>query len=321
MNGTIWLGLVIMSMVMWTITDLCYRHGVRDDEEVGTCLKYTVCVGVVFFIITVGYLIIRDEPFTIWESAIRFWPLTVFGIIYAVINTMNFKGYIYNEASVESPVEQISGGSSTILLIIVYLVLGRADSIAELLTPLTMAGIALIVVSIILLAMVRNKEFKKDVRYQNSKWMWVGLGTLIFPVIYSLMDALETIVTGVCLDKTFGYAMPEGDGIIIMGAEYSIFALACWIYLFKKEGKPYNPFTKYSSPRLIGSLADNIGIVLYSYAMAMNSISTDPLVAGYPVLVMLGGRIFLKEKLDIKQYIFLFGVILGSVLVIIDTVG
>lgn len=308
-------------MLTWTATDLFYRAGVRDENEVGTCLKYSICVGFVFFVISVVYLIIRDEPFTIWESAIRFWPMTIFGIVYAIINTINFKGYIYNEAAVESPVEQISGGSSTILLIIVYLVLGRANSIAELLTPLKTAGIVLIVISIIVLAGVRNREFRKDVRYKDSKWMWIGLGTLIFPVVYSLMDALETIVTGVCLDNTFGYSMPEGDSIIILGMEYSAFALVFWIYLYKKEGKMYNPFTRYSAPRLLGSLADNVGIVFYSYAMAMNSISTDPLVAAYPVFVMIGDRIILKEQLSRIQYVLLLGIVAGSVLVIIDTIG
>jgi hypothetical protein len=93
-------------------------------------------------------------------------------------------------------------------------------------------------------------------------------------VIFVVIDGLETIVTGICLDTTYGYAMPEGDGIIIVGMEYAIFALGCWIYLYWKEGKVYNPFTRRSAPRLLGALTDNVGMVFYSYAMAMNSVST-----------------------------------------------
>ncbi|MCR4617993.1 MAG: EamA family transporter, partial [Lachnospiraceae bacterium] len=48
--------------------------------------------------------------------------------------------------------------------------------------------------------------------------------------------------------------------------------------------------------------------------------STDPLLAAYPVFVMLGGRLFLKEKINKSQYIFLFGIILGSVMIIADTI-
>ena len=53
--------------------------------------------------------------------------------------------------------------------------------------------------------------------------------------VFAVIDGLETIVTGICLDTTYGYAMPEGDGIIIVGMEYAIFALGCWIYLYWKE--------------------------------------------------------------------------------------
>ena len=151
--------------------------------------------------------------------------------------------------------------------------------------------------------------------------MLCGLGTLIFPVIYAMADGLETIVTGVCLDTTYGYAMPEGDSIIIVGMEYAAFALGFWIYINLKEKKIFNPFTKKSAPRILGAVTDNVGIVFYSYAMAMNSVSTDPLLAVYPIFVMIGGRIFMKEKVSKAQYIFLLGIVVGSVLVVVDTIS
>ena len=221
----------------------------------------------------------------------------------------------------ESPVEGISGGTSTILLILAYLALGRAASVAALLTPLRTAGILVILVCVILLSVVRNWENRKTMQDQKKKWMLRGLGTLIFPVIFAVIDGLETIVTGVCLDTTYGFAMPEGDSIIIVGMEYAAFALGFWIYIFVKEKKAYNPFTKKSAPRILGALADNVGIVFYSYAMAINSVSTDPLLAVYPIFVMIGGRIFMKEKVSKAQYIILLGIVLGSVLVVIDTIS
>lgn len=320
MNSIFWLFLIILSILMWSSTSLLYKAGVHDEKEEHICLKYSVCIGVVFFVISLVYLIIRDEPFSIFESAVRYWPMTVFGIVYAVVNTISFKGYVYNEATVESPVESISGGTSTVLLIIAYIALGRVDSIAELLTPLRTAGIILILISIILLSIVRNKINRKDTKHKKSRFLLLGLGTLIFPVIFALIDGLETIVTGVCLDTKYGFGMPEGDSIIIVGMEYAAFALGFWIYIYFKEKKFYNPFTKKSAPRLLGALADNIGIVFYSYAMAMNSVSTDPLLAVYPIFVMIGGRVFMKEKVSKSQYIFLLGIIAGSVMVVVDTI-
>jgi hypothetical protein len=243
-----WLLFVTLSIIMWAATSLLYKTGVHDGKEDHICLKYSVCIGVVFFVIALVYLLTRDEPFTIWQSAVRYWPMTAFGVVYAIINTISFNGYILNEVTVESPVESISGGTSTILLIIAYLALGRVNSISELLTPIRTAGILVITVSIILLATVRNREMRKDGRRRG--WMTRGLGTLIFPVLFSVADALETIVSGVCLDTTYGYSMPEGDSIIIVGMEYALFALGCWIYIYFREGKPYNPFTRRSAPRI-----------------------------------------------------------------------
>lgn len=320
MQSSIWLMSVIMAILLWASTSLLYKAGISGNKEEHICLKYSICVGIVFFVIALLYLIIRNENYSIFESAIRYWPMTLFGPIYAIVNTISFNGYIYNEATVESPVEGISGGMSTILLIIAYLILERVDSIFELLTPLRTVGIFLILISIISLSIIRNKDNRNNPQYKNITWMSHGLGTLIFPVLFSIIDAMETIVTGVCLDSTYGFNMPEGDSIIIIGMEYAIFAILCWIYIFLKEKKVYNPFTKRSIPRILGALTDNVGIVFYSYAMAINSVSTDPLLAIYPIFVMIGGHIFMKEKVSAAQYIYLIGIILGSILVVIGTI-
>lgn len=317
----IWLLLVIGSILMWSATGLLYKAGVQDGNEEHVCLKFSVCVGIVFFAIAVIYLIVREEPFSIFESAARYWPMTVFGIIYAIVNTISYKGYVYNEATVVSPVEGISGGASAVLLILAYLALGRAESVTQLLTPLRSTGIALILICVILLSVVRNRENRKNLQDQKPKWMLRGLGTLVFPVIFAVIDGLETVVTGICLDTTFGFAMPEGDSIIIVGMEYAVFALGFWIYICIREKKIYNPFTRRGAPRILGAVADNIGIVLYTYAMAINSVSTDPLLAVYPVFVMLGGRAFMKEKVSKAQYVFLLGIIAGSILVVMDTIS
>ena len=320
MNSSIWLLLIVLEIIMWAATSLLYKAGIYGSKEEHICLKCSISVGIVFFAIALFYLAVRDEPFTIWESAVRYWPMTVFGVVYAIINTISFDGYVYNEATVESPVEAISEGMSTVLLIVAYVVLGRVDSFSELLTPLKTAGMLIILISIILLSTVRNQVNRKDPQYQKARWMSRGLGTLIFPVLFSAVDGLETIVTGICLDTTYGYAMPEEDSIIIIGMEYAVFALGFWIYLYWKEKKIYNPFTRRGAPVILGSLADNVGMVFYNYAMAINSVSTDPVLAVYPVFAMIGGHIFMKEKLSKPQYVFLLGIVAGSVMVIADTV-
>ena len=301
-----------------------YKAGIHKDREYHTCLKYSASIGIVFFIISVIYLIIRDEPFSIWESVLRYWPMTLFGIAYAVINTVSFNGFIYNEVTVESPIEGISAGTSVIFLIIAYVILGRVDSILSLLTPLRIIGIIVILTGIISLSIIRNNEARNEVDSptdRKSAWKHIGLGTLIFPVMYAVIDELETVATGICLDTTYGFSMPEGDSIIIIGMEYAVFALGCHIYIYYKERKIYNPFKKENAPRILGALTDNVGIVFYSYAMAIDSVSTDSILAVYPVFVMIGGRLIMKERLSIRQYVCLLCIVAGSVLIIVDAMG
>lgn len=319
-----WFLYIVLVILLWAMTGLIYKVGIHNYEEENICLKYSVSVGVVFFVISFCYLFTRHEPFSIWESAIRYWPMTVFGIIYFVINTISFNGYIYNEVTVETPIEGISGGTSVVLLIAVYLIMGRVDSIAKLFTPLRTIGILIILLSIVLLSFIRNKEAaSRDESGKDSQrrsWKRIGLGTLIFPVMFAMVDSLETVVTGLCLDTTYGYSMPAGDSIIIVGMEYSLLALGCWVYIYVKERKVYNPFRRDNLPRLLGSVADNVGIVFYSYAMAIDSVSTDPVLAIYPIFAMLGGNFFLKERVSRSQYIFAVMIVVGSILVVADTV-
>ncbi len=312
-----------MVILLWSATSLLYKAGIHGDDEENTCLKYTVSVGAVFLVAALIFLAIRDEPYSIWVSAVRYWPVTLYGIIYAVVNTISYKGYEYNEVTVESPLEGMSGGTSTVLLILAYLMLGRVGSVSELLTPLKTAGILVILTGVIFLSMIRNRAVRNSEgeNVQRSFWKWHGLGTLIFPVMYAVIDGVETIVTGICLDTTYGYAMPEGDCIIIVGTEYAVFAFGCWCYIYFKEKRIYNPFKRENAPRTLGALADNTGIVFYSYAMAINSVSTDPLLAVYPVFVMIGGRVIMKEKISTAQYVCLLGIIAGSIMVVAGTIG
>ncbi|MCR4656840.1 MAG: EamA family transporter [Lachnospiraceae bacterium] len=319
-----WIVYIIIVILLWAMTGLIYKAGIHKEEEEHICLKYSVSVGVVFFAISLFYLITRDEPFTIIESAVRYWPMTLFGIIYFVINTISFNGYVYNEVTVEAPVEGISGGTSTILLIAAYLIMGRVDSISKLLTPLRTLGILIILFSIILLASVRNREARREKErepdVQKESWKWRGLGTLIFPVMFSMVDALETVITGICLDSTYGYSMPAGDSIIIIRMEYTLLAFGSWIYILVKDREFYNPLKRENMPRLLGSVTDNVGIIFYSYAMAIDSLSTDPVLAVYPVFAMIGGHIFMKEKVSLIQYITVLCIVVGSILVVTDAV-
>lgn len=308
-----WTIFVFACIALWGVTSIFYKKG-ADQNDPYIHLKFSVITGLVFFGIALCYLFIREEPYSIWESAARFWPLTAFGILYAIGNTFTFKGFLYNDASVIAPIENTANGSYVMMLILVYALLGRVDSTWEVLTPFKIAGIACIFLGLLFIGILQHNEAKAAGKTEKFK---SGATALIFPLLFSMMDGLETVVSGICLDKTFGFAMPEGDSIIIVGMEYAAFALGFWIYISVREKKVYNPFTKASAPFFCGTLCDNIAIVLYSYAMALDSVATDPILAVYPMITVLLSRIVLKEKLSVKQYLCLGLLLAGSVIIVI----
>lgn len=310
-----WTLYVMATVILWGITDVLYKKG-ADKEDKYMPFKFSVSIGIIFLVIALYYITIREEPFTIWESAVRYWPVTVFGIIYAIVNTVSFHGFMYNEASIVAPVENIANGSYVVLLIIIYVILGKVQSVWDVLTVYKITGILLIISGLIALSFVQNKEEKAKGMIKTGGFK-TGARALIFPVMFSFMDGLETIVTGVCLDKTFGYAMPEGDSIIIGGIEYAVFALGFWIYINYREKRIFNPFTKRNLPLIGGALCDNMAIVIYAYAMALDSVATDPVLAVYPVITVLLSRILLKEKLSVKQYLCLSLILIGSIVIVI----
>lgn len=304
---------VLLCITLWGITGIFYKKGANIEDKY-IHLKYSIIVGLIFFIIALGYIIVRDEPFSIWESVIRFWPVTLFGIAYAIINTITFKGYLYNDASVNAPIENTANGSYVMILIAVYAMLGRVDSLWEILTVYKIIGILCIFLGLLFLGIVQHSEAKALGKKETFK---AGASALIFPIVFSMMDGLETIVTGVCMDKRLGYAMPEGDAVIIGGMEYALFALGFWIFVSIKEKRVFNPLTKRNLPFIGGAICDNVAIVFYAYAMAIDSVATDPLLAIYPVLTVLLSRIILKERLSVKQYLCVALLLSGSVVIVI----
>ena len=48
MDGIIWLLLITMAVLLWASTSLLYKAGIHKGKETHTCLKVSVCVGMVF---------------------------------------------------------------------------------------------------------------------------------------------------------------------------------------------------------------------------------------------------------------------------------
>ncbi|MGN0596644.1 MAG: hypothetical protein ACI4J1_04880 [Ruminiclostridium sp.] len=107
----------------------------------------------------------------------------MFGIIYAIGNTFTFKGYRYNDASVESPIENTANGFCLIIMIILFAFMGNVSSIWEILTAYELIGIICIFLGIGLLGVVQHRISKAKGQKELFK---SGASALIFPILFCL---------------------------------------------------------------------------------------------------------------------------------------
>ena len=70
------------------------------------------------------------------------------------------------------------------------------------------------------------------------------------------------------------------------------------------------------APKYIGAIFETIGQLFYIYALASGeSALAAPIIASYCMVSVLWSRIFLKEKLTKKQYLFI-GIIIVGILIL-----
>ena len=67
----------------------------------------------------------------------------------------------------------------------------------------------------------------------------------------------------------------------------------------------------------MAAIFETLGQFFYVFAMGVNATITAPIVGSYCILSMLLSRVFLKEKLTKKEYMAIFLVIVGIIILAI----
>ena len=96
---------------------------------------------------------------------------------------------------------------------------------------------------------------------------------------------------------------------------FFVAALGCFIFLWIRNKKPYNPFAfRTEGNKALASVAEQFGQIFYVFAMARNPVLAAPMVASYCIVSVILSRIFLKEKIKTSQAISIVIVIAGIVI-------
>lgn len=310
----LWLVLALLCMTSWGLTDILYKKGSTREDEL-SCYKFIVWQGIIMGILAIVLFPMSESganlPVLLWKNPVYILiPLT-----YPVAVMIGLNGKRYLDISVASPLENVDGAIAPIIMLIFFLVTGTIKSIGSMVSGLDFLGILLVIASVVLIGRIEQKLAGSDQTVlADGKKKRIGAGALIFPLVYSIFDAICTAASGIVLYDEGNIAMGEVDFLIVESLAFVVIGLYSFIFLCYKMKRPYNPFRKTESVRFISGIMELFGNVCYTYAVAINPVLVTPITSSYCIVTILAARMLLKEKLQKKQYACLAILIAGILL-------
>ena len=285
-----WFIYAIITLLFWAFADLFYKKGAKENDKYSH-LKTGIMVGLVMGIHATIYIITEGISFN-FIDIIKYLPVSFFYIASMIIG---YKGLRYLELSISSPIQNCSGVITALLLFIIF---------RETIGILDITGIIMIALGMILLSHIekQNSEIKKI----DTKKI-VGLIALIFPIIYCILDGMGTFLDAIYLDKL---SLITEDAALI-AYEYTFFIYGLVLFIYLKFIKKEKFIFKDEKDRLGASIFETLGQFFYVFAISSNSTLSIPIISCYSIMSILLARIFLKEKLSIDEYITVFIILFG----------
>jgi drug/metabolite transporter (DMT)-like permease len=281
-----WYVSAVLTILLWGIADLFYKKG-TDPNDRYSHLRIVVMVGLIMGIQAIFELMKMNWQYNP-ANIIKYLPVSA---MYILSMALGYVGLRYLEVSINSPVSNTSGAIAGILA---FIVLGKR------MNSMQFFAITIITIGLIAIASIERK-LSED--YLSGKRL--GALALIFPILYAIVDAMGTFLDDVYLSRLMS---PE-EALI----SYELTFLLCgvislfYIILIKRQ-----KFLFYKEKdKLFAAIFETAGQFFYVYALDTNSVVVAPMIASYSIVSVLLGRIFLKERLNYKQYIVIAMVMAG----------
>lgn len=299
-----WFLLALAATLLWGAADLFYKRG-ADEAEKYSHLKTSIAVGLVMGIHAILTLIINGGGYD-FRNILYYLPVS---LCYILSMTVGYLGLRYLELSVSSPVQNTSGAFVALLC---FVVLG------ETLDMLSLTGVIAIAAGLLLLGVFERQSAVRMAERGEKKYS-IGFVAFFLPFVYCVIDALGTFFDAWYLDDVtstplVGATEENIEDVANISYELTFLLVACLLAIYVFGMKKQKLSLRTSRPRLTAALFETAGQFFYVYAMSANAIGAAPMIASYSIVSVLLSRIFLKEKLEKKQYAAIVVVLLGILL-------
>ncbi len=299
-----WFVFALVTFFAWGAADLFYKKGSVETERYSH-LKTSVMVGFVMGIVAVGTIVIKNIDYDPVNLLI-YLPVS---LMYILSMTVGYFGLRYLELSVSSPIQNASGAVSCLIMMIVFKEL-----------PSLVEGIAVVLITFgIVMLGVFEKQKENEFIFENNRKYKIGFVAFMMPIAYCIIDSLGTALDGIYLDdfsttplRNVTEANFEDVANISYMLTFLIVAIALAIYIYGIKKEPLD--IKAQGSRTLAASCEAGGQLAYVYAMSGNGMVAAPMIASYCVASVVLARIFLKEKLTLKQYLMVVCVFAGILL-------
>ena len=296
-----WLVFTLVTTLLWGIAELFYKKGSHEDRKYDH-LRVCVMVGAVMGIHAVITLLTSDIDYNLM-SLVAYLPVS---LCYIVSMACSYFGIRFIEESLSDPIENTAGAMCSLLCVIF---LGETISI-----PVWIS------IGVIVVGIVGVSYTEKTAGAERKKRLGKKLAFFAFlmPFCYAIIDALGSFLDIFYLDDFATSPLSNVAGVTEENLElvanvsyeftFAIVGLVLFIFMMIKGVKFELPK---QGDKAIAAVCETAGQLTYVYAMSGNGAIAAPILSCVCVVSLLLSRIFLKEKLTKKQYLFICIIIVG----------
>ena len=293
-----WLIYTLATTLLWGLAELFYKKGALEREKYSH-LKICVMVGAVMGLHAVYTLLTSGITYD-FMNLITYLPVSA---CYILSMAFSFFGMRFIEESISDPIENTSGALCSLMCVIF---LGETISL-----PAGVA-IAIIMIGVVGIGYLENSG---DLKRRNHLGKKLAIIAFCMPFLYAIIDAFGCVLDIYFLEMETSPLLGVTEESIELVANisyeltFALVGLVMFIFMKVKGIKFGN--LKEQKDKGLAAVCETAGQLTYVYAMSGNGAIAAPIISAVCVVSLILSRIFLKEKLTKKQYLFIGIIIVG----------
>lgn len=292
-----WLVFTLVTTLLWGAAELFYKKGSHEERKYDH-LRVCVLVGAVMGIHAIFTLLTSDISYNPM-NLIAYLPVS---LCYILSMACSFFGIRFIEESLADPIENTAGAMCSLLCVIF---------LGETIAPLVWVAIGIMLVGII---GVSYTERSADVDRKKKLGKRLAVVAFAMPFCYAFIDAFGSFLDIFFLEMEtsplIGITEENIELVANISYELTFAIVGLVLFIFMKIKRVPFELPK-QKDKIIAAVCETAGQLTYVYAMSGNGAIAAPILSCVCVVSLLLSRIFLKEKLTKKQYLFIGIIIVG----------